>query len=153
MTLINFTKSVLGGGLASLLKPVERSLASSRYRNDGEEPPPMMDAHEAAAGAGPALARSDLLAARVDVPANVVHRPFPTETVVLNLETGRYHGLNPVAGRMLEELGRQETVGAAARVISDEYGQPLEEVERDLCVLCEDLVRRGLISLDVGAGR
>jgi hypothetical protein len=113
----------------------------------------MMDAHEAAAGAEPALAPPDMLAARVDVPANVVHRPFPTETVVLNLETGRYHGLNPVAGRMLEELGRQETVGAAARVISDEYGQPLEDVERDLCVLCEDLVRRGLISLDIGAGR
>lgn len=113
----------------------------------------MMDAHDAAVGAEPVLARSDLLAARVAIPENVVHRPFPTETVVLNLETGRYHGLNPVAGRMLKELGRQETVGAAARVVSDEYGQPLEEVERDLCVLCQDLARRGLISLDVGAGR
>jgi hypothetical protein len=113
----------------------------------------MMDAHGAPAEAESTSARSDLLAARVKVPENVVHRPFPTETVVLNLETGRYHGLNPVAGRMLEELGRQETVDAAARVISDEYGQPLEDVERDLCVLCEDLVRRGLISLDVGAGR
>jgi hypothetical protein len=101
----------------------------------------------------PALARSNLLGARVDIPEHVVHRAFPAEVVVLNLETGRYHGLNPVAGRMLEELDRQETVEAAAHVIADEYGQPREEIERDVCKLCRDLFRRGLISLDVSAGR
>jgi len=100
----------------------------------------------------PTFASSNLLGVRVQVPEHVIHRPFPTETVVLNLQTGRYHGLNPVAGRMLEELERQETVGAAARVVADEYGQPLEEVQRDLCDLCRDLVRRDLISLEPGAG-
>ena len=103
--------------------------------------------------AEPVLTPSDFLAARVDVPEHVVHRPFPTETVVLNLQTGKYHGLNPVAGRMLEELERHETVGAAAQVIADEYGQPQEDVERDIRELCRDLAQRGLISLDVGAGR
>lgn len=101
----------------------------------------------------PVLAHANFLAARVDVPEHVVHRPFPTETVVLNLQTGKYHGLNLVAGRMLEELERQETVGAAAQVIADEYGQPLEDVERDIRELCRDLAARSLISLDVGAGR
>ena len=100
----------------------------------------------------PTFASSNLLGVRVHIPNHVVHRPFPTETVVLNLQTGRYHGLNPVAGRMLEELERQVTVGAAARVVADEYGQPLEEVQRDLCDLCRDLVRRDLISLEPGAG-
>lgn len=101
----------------------------------------------------PTLARATLLGARVDIPGHVVHRPFPTETVVLNLETGMYHGLNPIAGRMLDELERQETVEAAARVVADEYGQPCEDVERDLSELCRDLIRRGLISLDVDSGR
>jgi hypothetical protein len=92
-----------------------------------------------------------VLRARAAIPDHVVHRAFPTETVVLNLQTGRYHGLNPVAGRMLEELERQETVEAAAAIIADEYGQPSEEVERDVCQLCIDLARRGLVVIDVGA--
>ena len=29
------------------------------------------------------------------IPQHVVFRGFATETVVLNLETGKYHGLNP----------------------------------------------------------
>lgn len=98
------------------------------------------------------MTRPSLLAADVAVPDHVVHRPFPTETVVLNLETGKYHGLNPVAGRMLEELERRQTVGDAARVISEEYGQSIEEVEADICELCVDLAERGLISLSAADG-
>jgi hypothetical protein len=92
-----------------------------------------------------------VLRAQVAIPDHVVHRAFPTETVVLNLQTGRYHGLNPVAGRMLEELEQQETVEAAAAAIADEYGQPQDDVERDLCQLCIDLSRRGLVVIDVAA--
>lgn len=40
-----------------------------------------------------------LLAARPPVPDHVVYRAFVDETVVLNLDTGRYHGLNAVGGR------------------------------------------------------
>ena len=96
---------------------------------------------------------TNLTQARVSIPEHVVHRAFPTETVLLNLETARYHGLNPVAGRMLEELERQETVAAAAKVVAEEYGQDLQRVEHDVCVLCQDLARRGLISLDFSAER
>jgi len=101
----------------------------------------------------PAPSREDLLSSRVEIPEHVVHRVFPTETVVLNLETGRYHGLNPIGGRMLEELERHGTVEAAARVIADEYGQPPEEVESDLCDLCMDLAGRGLIALGARASQ
>jgi hypothetical protein len=88
----------------------------------------------------------------VAIPEHVVHRAFPSETVVLNLQTGKYHGLNPVAGRMFEELGRQETVRAAAVAVAEEYGEEPEKVERDLCSLCLGLAERGLISLNGGAG-
>ncbi|MDQ3720246.1 MAG: PqqD family protein, partial [Actinomycetota bacterium] len=70
------------------------------------------------------------------------------ETVVLNLQTGKYHGLNPTAGRMLEVLESEESVGRAAAEIASEYGQPIDEVEQDLCALCADLVERGLIEVD-----
>ena len=97
--------------------------------------------------ADPAASPS-LLEARVQVPECVVHRAFPAETVLLNLDTGKYHGLNPAAGRIFEELERQETVRSAAHVVADEYGQSREDVERDVCELCGDLAQRGLIVLD-----
>lgn len=95
-------------------------------------------------------ARSSTPSVRVSVPDHVVRRPFPTETVVLNLETGRYHGLNPVAGRMLEELETQGAIEAAALVVAEEFGQPVEQVTRDMAELCRDLSKRGLISMEPG---
>src|SRR3990170_1998979 len=44
------------------------------------------------------------------LPDHVVVRTFVLETVVLNLETGQYHGLNPTAGTILEMLGSGMTV-------------------------------------------
>ena len=87
------------------------------------------------------------LEASVRVPEHVVHRAFPAETVLLNLETGRYHGLNPTGGRMLELLEELGSVAAVAVQIADECGQPLEVVQHDLCRLCGDLAKRGLIEL------
>lgn len=93
-----------------------------------------------------------LLTARVRLPEHVVHRGFAAETVVLNLQTGKYHGLNPTAGRMLEALESEDSVGHAAAEIASQYGQPIDQVEQDLCELCADLVERGLIEVD-GVGR
>jgi hypothetical protein len=88
-----------------------------------------------------------LLAEMARTPEHVVYRPFVKETVVLNLQTGKYHGLNPTGGRMLEVLERSETIGAAARQLAEEYGGPLETLEADLCDFCRDLLERGLIEL------
>jgi hypothetical protein len=88
-----------------------------------------------------------ILAGRATVPEHVVYRPFVKETVVLNLQTGKYYGLNPTAGRMLEELEHAQTVGDAGQVLAELFGKPLDEIELDLCDLCRDLLRRGLIEL------
>jgi len=85
--------------------------------------------------------------ARVRIPRHVVHRHFPSQTVVLNLQTGQYHGLNPTAGRMLDALEHAQTVAAAARIVADHYRQPRADVERDLCELCAALLSRGLVEL------
>jgi hypothetical protein len=78
-----------------------------------------------------------LLESRVRVPNNVVFRSFPSETVLLNLDLGKYHGLNPTAGRMLHELDDQPSVAAAAAAIAAEFGLPEDAAERDGCDLCE----------------
>jgi hypothetical protein len=91
---------------------------------------------------------ADLLAANVRVPQHVVFRAFPAETVVLNLHTGTYHGLNPSGGRMLEALERAPRVGAAAAALSEQFATAASVIERDLCELCEALLQRGLIEID-----
>jgi hypothetical protein len=88
------------------------------------------------------------LSARITLPQHVVYRSFPAETVVLNLETGRYHGLNPCGGRMLEELERSSSVGAAAETLALFFEQPRGTIELDLCELCDALQHRGLIEID-----
>jgi hypothetical protein len=89
-----------------------------------------------------------LLNAHIKVPQHVVYRSFPAETVVLNLQTGRYHGLNPSGGRMLEELQRAPSVGAAVVTLAEDYDAPRAEIERDVLDLCEALHQRGLIEID-----
>jgi hypothetical protein len=93
-----------------------------------------------------------LLASKVTVPQHVVYRSFPTETVVLNLQTGKYHGLNATAGRMLEELERAASVRDAAAVLAKSYKQPPGVIEQDLCALCRNLLERGLVEADVSPG-
>jgi hypothetical protein len=88
-----------------------------------------------------------LFSSKARVPAHVVFRAFPHETVVLNLDTGKYHGLNPTAGRMLELLEQSETVEQAAVRLAAEYGRDDAEVRRDLYDLCRELRERGLLEI------
>jgi hypothetical protein len=93
----------------------------------------------------PQLSDQELLETRVRLPQHVVHRSFVAETVVLNLRTGMYHGLNPTAGRMLEALGAAPTVADAVPVLAAEYGLEEEQIRRDLLTLTRGLLERELI--------
>jgi hypothetical protein len=90
----------------------------------------------------------DILQGVARVPRHVVYRAFVNETVVLNLESGKYHGLNPTAGRMLEVLDRAATIREAAALLAEEYEVAASELEADLRELCVDLRDRGLIEID-----
>jgi hypothetical protein len=89
-----------------------------------------------------------LLEAKVKVPQSVVFRSFPTETVVLNLQTGKYHGLNPTAGKMLQALTEAPSVREAAAAVAAEYEAPAATIEVDICDLCQNLLERGLVERD-----
>ena len=81
----------------------------------------------------------------VRVPQHVVYRDFAAETVVLNLNTGIYHGLNPTAGRMLTLLDELGDIRATAARLSNEYRRPRAQMAEDLETFCRDLLARGLI--------
>jgi hypothetical protein len=82
---------------------------------------------------------------RIRLADDVVYRSFGSETVVLNLKTGQYHGLRGSAGRMLELLCETEDPAETARRIAREQSHPLPDVERDLAELCQALAERALL--------
>lgn len=94
----------------------------------------------------------EIATAKVRVPAYVVYREFAHETVMLNLRTGKYHGLNPSGGVILDALDKAATVADAVGAIAKRYGAPAEEIEPDVYEFCVDMLRRSLIELDDAAG-
>lgn len=91
--------------------------------------------------------RNEILKSRAEIPQNVVSRSFASETVVLNLNTGKYHGLNPSAGYMFELLTKLGSVEQSAVALAEQYGLSPEEAADDLCDFCVELEQRSLIVL------
>jgi hypothetical protein len=90
-----------------------------------------------------------LLRATARVPDHVIYRWFEAETLLLNLESGQYHGLNPTGGRWLQLLDDADgDAGEAVQRLADECGVPADEITRDLADFCSALRRRGLIEID-----
>jgi hypothetical protein len=77
-----------------------------------------------------------------------VRRDFPTETVALNLHTGRYFGLNETAAAMLDALAELGDVDAAADRLAAEYAVVRDTVRSDLAQLCRELCARGIVEID-----
>jgi hypothetical protein len=94
-----------------------------------------------------AQTKEGVLKAHARTPDHVVYRTFVAETVILNLNTGKYHGVNQSGGHMLEVLEKVGSVEQAASVLAGDYGRPLEEIQDDLCQFCQDLEQRDLIVL------
>lgn len=93
-------------------------------------------------GPGPT---TDPLMRSFRIPEHVVFRSFVNETVVLNLKTQRFHGLNPTAGRMAEVLDREKTARSALAVIAADFGKAETEVEPHLSHFIGDMLERGLL--------
>lgn len=87
------------------------------------------------------------MTAQVRIPQHVVYRSFAQETVMLNLQTGTYHGLNASAGKMVEALDRAASVGAAVATVAAAYDVDAERVRRDITTLCVTLADAGLVEL------
>ena len=103
------------------------------------------DGHPLAAMVSSSESPQSNLPATVCVPGHVVYRDFVAETVVLNLNTGTYHGLNPTAGRMLKLLDELGDVDAVATQLANEYRRSRAQIAEDLETLCRDLLARNLI--------
>jgi hypothetical protein len=92
-----------------------------------------------------------ILDARFVISDGVARRSFADETIMLNLQTGQYHGLNEVAAVMVEGLAAGNTARQVAADVAGRAGQPVDRVEADLRELIDGLLERKLIEVDAGS--
>jgi hypothetical protein len=76
---------------------------------------------------------------------DVIVRELGRESVVLDLSSGRYFGLNAVGTRVWQLIQQGEAVDGLIRTLTDEYDAEAGDIERDVLALLEDLKTRGLV--------
>jgi hypothetical protein len=67
------------------------------------------------------------------------------ETVILNLKTGMYHGLDPVGTRFFEVLKNSSSLAEVHRQLLAEFDVPADRLEADLLALSEDMLAKGIL--------
>jgi hypothetical protein len=82
---------------------------------------------------------------QLSVPSDVLLNKVGEETVLLNLESGRYFGLDEVGTRMWEALTDSGSIQAAYDLLLREYDVEAEALEKDLTDLVDQLVDKGLL--------
>lgn len=82
---------------------------------------------------------------KVAVPAEVIARQVGEETVILDLASGTYFGLDPVGARIWQLLTEGNTLTEVCLVMLAEYEVALEDIERDVLSLVMQLREKQLI--------
>ena len=82
---------------------------------------------------------------KINVPPEVAFRVLAQETVLLNMKSGQYHGLDPVGARFFEVIRNAQTISAACERLAAEFEQPLNVIRTDFLAFFEELERRGLV--------
>ncbi len=84
---------------------------------------------------------------RVTVPAHVMVREVQGESVLLNLNSERYFGLDEVGTRMWAALAASASVQAAYEALLGEYDVEAELLRNNLQELIAKLVENGLLEV------
>src|SRR5262249_17168187 len=84
---------------------------------------------------------------RVVVPPDVLINVIDGESVLLNLKTESYFGLDDVGTRMWQALTGSESIQAACERLLSEFEVERPQLEQDLEALIKKLVEHGLVDL------
>jgi coenzyme PQQ synthesis protein D (PqqD) len=82
---------------------------------------------------------------RVAVPDGVLISHLQEESVILNLESERYLGLDDVGTRFLTVLTSSESIEAAYQQLAAEYDVDPQVLRQDLQALVDQLFDQGLL--------
>ena len=83
----------------------------------------------------------------LSVPADVLVRELDGESVILNLKSERYFGLDEVGTRMWTALSSCDMIQDAYESLLSEYDVDAEQLRGDLYHLIEQLVEHGLVNV------
>ena len=87
------------------------------------------------------------LKGRVTTPEGVLVRELEGESVLLNLNSESYFGLDDVGTRMWAALTNSPSIEGAFEILLAEYEVEPEQLRADLCSLVERLAEVGLIDV------
>ena len=82
---------------------------------------------------------------RVTVPDDVLISHLQEESVILNLDSERYYGLDDVGTRFLSVLTTSDSIETAYDRLRDEYDVDPQVLRADLLALIEKLIDQGLL--------
>ena len=77
---------------------------------------------------------------------SVLCRQLSGETVLLNLESGIYYGLDPVGTRVWQLLLQGQTIADICGTMSDEYDVAPDLLRDDVVRLVGELRERGIVT-------
>lgn len=82
---------------------------------------------------------------RVTIPTQVMARQVGDETVILNLASGTYFGLDPVGSRVWQLIAEDRTLAQVCDLMMAEYDVARETIEADILGIMDNLSTQGLI--------
>lgn len=85
---------------------------------------------------------------RLRVPENVVARDLADESVLLNLDTGTYFGLDAVGTRLWHLLAERGSPESAIETLLGEYDVEAPRLHSDVTALIDQLLAKGLLTTD-----
>lgn len=85
---------------------------------------------------------------RVSIPDDVLISNLQEESVILNLQSERYFGLDSIGTRILTLLSTSDSIEEAYEQLLREYDVDEQVLRDDLISLVQDLAEKGLVSIN-----
>jgi len=83
---------------------------------------------------------------RLTIPPEVMSRLVGDETVLLDLASGNYFGLDGVGKRIWESLSEGKSLSEIVLIVVAEYEIHEDKAQEDVLAFTTDLVERGLLA-------
>ena len=87
------------------------------------------------------------LSDKMIIPAQVMARQVGDETVILDLASGTYFGLDPVGARIWQLMTEGQTLAQVCETMLAEYEVTREAIERDVLALVQTLADKQLVGV------
>jgi hypothetical protein len=85
------------------------------------------------------------LSDKLEIPEQVMARQVGEETVILDLASGTYFGLDAVGARIWQLASEGRTLAEVCAVLVEEYEVEAEQLGRDVEELANELAAHGLV--------